>query len=145
MTGFNKILCPVEFEGNCAAALHLASRLVVAGGVLYLLHVVPEVERPGFEHYPPTMELAHECLETFADEHLPGEFPRELLVRLGDPAEIITATADQFGVDLVVMATHGHRGIARVILGSVAEQVLRRARQPVLTLRSAATPQPWSA
>jgi nucleotide-binding universal stress UspA family protein len=142
---FKTILCPVDFDGNSAAALRFACRLLEPEGTLYLLHIVPEVEQAGFERYPPTMELAHECLETFAREQVADETKRELLVRAGDPPGIIVSTADELAVDLIVMATHGHKGLVRFVLGSVAERVLREARHPVLTLRPSASMQPPSA
>lgn len=58
----------------------------------------------------------------------------------GDPAEAILAHAAQGGVDLVVMATHGRRGLARLFLGSVAQRVVARAHCPVLTLHPGEAP-----
>ena len=60
------------------------------------------------------------------------------LVRFGDPAEEITELARSANVDIVAMATHGQTGLRHLLLGSVAERVVRTAPCPVLTLR----PQP---
>ena len=57
----------------------------------------------------------------------------------GDPAGVITETAAETDADLIVMGTHGRTGFTRLIMGSVAEEVLRRAPCPVLTVRGAAT------
>lgn len=54
------------------------------------------------------------------------------LVEVGDPAEEIVRSAARLGADLIVTGTHGRRGLAHVLLGSVAETVLRRAPCPVL-------------
>jgi nucleotide-binding universal stress UspA family protein len=59
------------------------------------------------------------------------------LLRNGDPRDEILATAKRAGADLIVMGTHGRRGLARALLGSVAEAVVRTAECPVLTVRSA--------
>lgn len=71
---------------------------------------------------------------------LAAAYPRFLqagsaLLRQGDPREVIPATALELGADLIVMGTHGRRGISRWMLGSVAESVVRTARCPVLLVR----------
>jgi nucleotide-binding universal stress UspA family protein len=142
---FEKILCPVEFEQNSAAALRFAGKLADPDSRLYLLHVLPEGVRPGTELPPSTLELARECLENFALEQPAGDVKLELLVRSGDPADIIVKVANELMADIIVMATHGHKGFARLLLGSVAERVVREARPPVLTLRPEITVQPKSA
>lgn len=57
-------------------------------------------------------------------------------LREGDAAAEILQVADEVGADLIVLGTHGRTGLGRVLMGSVAEAVLRRARCPVLTLKS---------
>jgi nucleotide-binding universal stress UspA family protein len=57
------------------------------------------------------------------------------VVRTGDPAEEISATADEYGVAAVIMATHGRTGLARLALGSVAEAVVHRSTVPAVLLR----------
>jgi universal stress protein A len=145
MFNFTKILCPVDFDQNSAAALHFACKLLELGGTLYLLHVVPQADRPGFEQYPPISELAQENLDNFARNQIGDQLVRKLIVRAGDPAAVTIRLAEELGVDLIVMATHGHKGLVRVVLGSVAERVLRDAKCPVLTLRPAPSLQPPSA
>jgi universal stress protein A len=144
-TKFEKILCPVEFEQNSAAALRFAGELAAPDSRLYLLHVIPEGARPGAEPLPSTLELARECLENFAREQPAGDVKPELLVRIGDPAEVIVRVAIELMLNIIVMATHGHKGFARLLLGSVAERVVREARPPVLTLRPEIAVQPKSA
>lgn len=58
------------------------------------------------------------------------------LIKLGVSYEEITREADAFGADLIVMASHGHSGLAHAILGSVTERVLRLAHCPVLVVRN---------
>jgi universal stress protein A len=145
MFNLTKILCPVDFDQNSAAALRFDCKLLELGGTLYLLHVVPEPDRPGFEQYPPISQLAQENLDNFARKQIGDQIVHKLLIRAGDPAAITVRLADELGADLIVMATHGHKGLVRIVLGSVAERVLRDAKCPVLTLRPAAFLQPTSA
>ena len=56
-------------------------------------------------------------------------------VRFGDPASEIVAAARQHGADLIALATHGRTGLRQLLMGSVAERVLRRAPLPVLVMR----------
>ena len=58
------------------------------------------------------------------------------LSRRGRPAETILAVAEELDPELLVVGTHGRRGVRRLLLGSVAEEVVRRARVPVVTLRT---------
>jgi len=57
------------------------------------------------------------------------------LVASGDPVSVIVDTATQFAIDMIVMTTHGRRGVSRMLLGSVTERVVRSAPCPVLTVR----------
>jgi nucleotide-binding universal stress UspA family protein len=62
-----------------------------------------------------------------------GTFAKPIL-KSGDPVDIINETAAEVGADLIVMTTHGRTGVARWLLGSVAESVVRTATVPVLTI-----------
>jgi nucleotide-binding universal stress UspA family protein len=59
----------------------------------------------------------------------------QVLTKAGDPRDMINRTAQELGIDLIVMGTHGRRGITRALLGSVAETVVRSAPCAVLTVR----------
>jgi nucleotide-binding universal stress UspA family protein len=63
-------------------------------------------------------------------------------LRQGKPAEEILRAAEERHCDFIVLGTHGRSGLGRVIMGSVAETVLRRAACPVITVRSGASPKP---
>ncbi len=69
-----------------------------------------------------------------AERH--AHVPVRAVVRVGDPASEIVEWADEEGCDLVVVGTHGRSGIPRLILGSVAERVVRQAHVPVLVARN---------
>jgi nucleotide-binding universal stress UspA family protein len=59
----------------------------------------------------------------------------QVMVRTGDARDVINETASELGIDLVIMGTHGRRGLSRALLGSVAETVVRTAPCAVLTVR----------
>ena len=59
----------------------------------------------------------------------------QILLKTGDARDAIDQTAAEIGADLIVMGTHGRRGVSRALLGSVAETVVRTAPCPVLTIR----------
>jgi nucleotide-binding universal stress UspA family protein len=61
--------------------------------------------------------------------------PMTSLLRQADPREAITGAAKELGAELVIMGTHGRRGLARALIGSVAEGVVRTSSVPVLTVR----------
>jgi len=136
---FNKILCPVSFDRNSTAALKFAHELADPDdSTLYLLHIVsePRIEPIMLEPNPVLSEgIAERELENLVQQHLASSTSHRIIIRRGDPALVIVTVAEEFNVDLIVMPTHGHMGIERMILGSVAERVVREAKRPVLTIR----------
>ncbi len=133
-------MCPIDFDRNSLAALDYARDLAKQqDATLHVLHVVfiPMVS-PGFpgEPYPVVSEEPSKLeLQEIAREHLDGKVRYQIETRSGRPAEIINQAAEDLGVDLIVMATHGRTGVTRLVLGSVAEHLVRGARRPVLTIR----------
>jgi nucleotide-binding universal stress UspA family protein len=75
-------------------------------------------------------------LEELASSLKVTQIPVESRLRGGNPADSILDSAQTLPCDLIVMGTHGRRGISHALSGSVAEAVLRKARCPVLTVRS---------
>jgi universal stress protein A len=141
---FKKILCPVDFDENSMAALDYACRLAVENeAVVYVLHAIfVPVTSPGLplEQYPPVSEgPARMELEKVGREHLYGKVRYEILARSGKPADVVMKAADDIDADLIVMSTHGRKGITRLVLGSVAEGVVRESKRPVLTIRPSTT------
>ncbi len=136
---FNKILCPIGFDRNSVAALTFAHELADPDkSTLYLLHVVtaPRMESIMLEPNPVLSEgIAERELEKFVQQNLTPSTSYQIITRRGDPSAMIVAVADELNVDLIVMPTHGDKGIESKILGSVAERVVREARRPVLTIR----------
>jgi len=135
---FNKILCPIGFDRNSVAALKYARELADEDrSTLYLLHVVsaPGMEPIMLQPNPVLSEgIAERELQKLVEQHLTSSASYRIMTRRGDPASVIVTVAEELNVDLIVMPTHGHRGVERMILGSVAERVVREARWPVLTI-----------
>lgn len=125
-------------EGATRAALELAARLDAR---VHLLHAysVP-VLGPGLteEWYSAmTAELesgALRGLDEALQRHKTAGVNVQGLIKRGDPRDAIVEAAEELGADLIVMGTHGRRGVARALLGSVAEWVVRHASCPVLTV-----------
>ena len=139
----NKILVPVDFSEGSDLALDWATVLARdTGATLLLVHVeaIPLTDAGGGEFIyavpePPTQELA-ERLEKVLPKDPQVPFLHRMLT--GDPARSILRTAESEDVDLIVMGTHGRRGLSRLLMGSVAEEVVRKAPCPVLTVKQPA-------
>jgi len=142
MLRFKKILCPVDFDQNSLLALRLATELAKErGAVLRLLHVVavplaPEVALP----FGRMESDARIKLERLAHRRVNREVRHEVVIMMGNPGVEVLQAAKRWGADVIVMATHGRKGLRHLVLGSVAEQVLREAPCPVLTVSAKTLP-----
>lgn len=132
------IICPVDFSDASHAALDLASKLARENDAkIYIVHVEENaaVAHPGlFGGLPPINCPTRQKLNAILPTATEVLFEHDLL--FGDPAEAITDFAKRKNADLIVMGTHGNTGVLRVLLGSVAEAVVRTATIPVLTLKA---------
>jgi universal stress protein A len=135
---FRRILCPVDFDQNSPMALRFACDLAreERNATLDVLHVVaippgPEVAIP----FDKLEGKAKARLQRMVRQKIDGKVPYQLHIRTGDPGTEVIRTAEQIGADLIIMVTHGRRGLGRFLLGSVAEKVAREAPCPVLTIR----------
>lgn len=144
----SRILVPVDFSAPSEHALRyareLASRL---GASLHLLHVVEDPAAAGAwsaESMPPDLaELRTELvadaerrLLVYRSEAERAQVPVVTAARIGLTSHTIVDYATALNIDLVVMGTHGRTGVAHLVMGSVAERVLRHAPCPVLTVRA---------
>jgi universal stress protein A len=136
---FKTIICPVAFDRASSFAVELAGELADPyRSTVYLLHVVSasRMETILREPHPiMTEEIASKELEMLARRYLESKVQHRLVVRTGDPSTTIVAAAEELGADLIVMATHSGRELTQLIFGSVAERVIKEAKQPVLTIR----------
>ena len=135
------ILCPTDFSASSDEALtHASSLASQSGAQLYLLHVtqLPVPYTDGIPVYSPYAEQVAQDENTLKGVTVPdAKVKCERHHRIGDPAPEILDFAKEHNVDLIVMGTHGRKGLTRLLLGSVAEQVVRKATCPVLTYRVA--------
>ncbi len=144
------ILAATDFSETAERAAALAGILALRFSAdLHLLHVVvldeysnlDEGGRDQLEQLQATSEeRRRELLEKSSGNHDVSVTP--ILVRGIDPDEVIVETASDLGCDLIVMGTHGRRGLSHLFLGSVAERVVRTSPAPVLTLRADAVVEP---
>lgn len=147
MDGYRRILCPVDTSA-CSKrafgeALSLAERFDGSVVVLHVYHVPANVQ-PSVLVWAavgprPLWELAEEQarteLETFLEEwSLEARRRTQTVIEAGDPASAIVERARRGSHDLVVMGTHGRTGAERLVIGSVAERVVRLAPCPVLVV-----------
>lgn len=136
---YKRILCPVDFDSNSIQAIAEARALARSGkGKLCLLHVIQinPLATEGFvlsELIESQEKHAREQLEQIAGEGMAG-VECEIVIERGNPADVILTVEKTLPSDLVVMATHGRRGLTRLVLGSVAERVVRESITPVLTV-----------
>ena len=145
---FRHILVATDFSESSALAADMAVGLALKFGArLTLVHVhQPPIPWDGAGLNYPMVSLpdVREIVSKLLDEEharLRARWPNtEAILVTGSPWEEIVHLAEQRGVDLVVMGTHGRRGISRALLGSVAERVLRMSKAPVLTLRAPEAP-----
>ncbi|MGD2114446.1 MAG: universal stress protein [Acidobacteriota bacterium] len=140
------IMVPTDFSLDAEAALDTTERalsLVEAETRVLLLHVfhVPAEYRsygPAGSFFEFTEELSQTLEERMGELARPFRdrgLTVETLVAEGIPAEVVVRTAEEHGVDLIAMGTHGRSGLAHLLLGSTAERVVQHAGCPVLTVR----------
>jgi len=140
-----RILVATDFSDASKAALVYGRELAhTFGARLDVLHVVPNLAKYyAAESYTATFPEIEEGMEEAAqrevdllltdeDRRLGG---RAMLRTLESPADGITRHAREVNIDLIVMGTHGRGGVSHLLLGSVAERVVRSAPCPVLTVR----------
>jgi universal stress protein A len=142
---FHRILCPIDFSEHSLVALGVAAKIALQNDAkLYLLNVAPlPAGEAGFQPvrmdpYPDVGKERQEQLAKLGHELLPASVRYETLVIRGDPAERVLEAARGLEIDLIVMSTHGRKGLGHLVLGSVAERVVRESQIPVLTAHSKA-------
>jgi len=143
---YKRILVPVDGSPTSIRGLDEAIGLAkLGGGSVRLVHVLDRVVFPGGETYTVDVfgllrEAGERILQkmkahaaaagidasTFLSEVLPGRV-----------CDVVVEQAKQFGADLIVLGTHGRRGVSRLLVGSDAEQIVRVAPVPVLLVREA--------
>lgn len=146
MATYSKILTPVDFSEYSREALRHAAELARQyGAELHLLHVL--------EPWPPAASVTSDAYPMFHEYVLQAHaHAKASLADLGVPSSVITPVkrvtrsghvereilkyADEEGVDLIVLGTQGRTGLSHLVMGSVAEKVIRLAPCPVLVVRA---------
>lgn len=146
MNSIKKILCPLDLTGYSKdVAAYAADIAKTFEAEVVVMNVIPFMED---EIYVRVRD-AHRTLREFAEkltlssEELLNDIMRECFADIkvtqkiteGDPAKEILNMSNEIGADLIIMGTHGKKGMDRLLFGSVAEKVVRNSEIPVLTMR----------
>lgn len=144
------ILLPLDLSEHSRAALPAAQSLATTFGArLHLLHVVEDVPLPPAYGIPPTASPSSPTnMEAHAEQALDQVVPEtedlgiQTVTHLGAGIVVpeIVRVVEEQDIDLIVMSSHGRTGLARVLMGSVTEEVLRKAPCPVFVARAFAPP-----
>jgi len=140
-----KILVPVDFSSSSNKAFLFAREMVKCWeGELHLVHILDTDFLSGAVHI--TIEPLDESVAKwkkraedklkaiYHDEEGP-ELTGEIHIRDGKPHEEILKLADELEVGMIVIGSHGRKGLERAIFGSVAEKVTRMAKTPILVIK----------
>jgi len=141
---FRQIVLPTDGSEGVGQAIQAA--VAVAEKFDARVHVLFVAEPPRFHEYGASVALTNimQSLQEAGRQILDDTAERirnkglasvETALRQGHPAEEIIGYAEENGADLIVMGTHGRRGINRMLLGSVTEEVVRCSHVPIMTVR----------
>ncbi|MDY6954430.1 MAG: universal stress protein [Thermodesulfobacteriota bacterium] len=149
MTDIKKILFPYDLsESGGEIVPYLLSVAEAYNSEVYLLHVVDDLGKWGKAYIPhPSMDAfqaeaskaAETAMDDICEKELKGYSKLERRVVSGDPIGEILKTIASEDIDLVIMGTHGRRGLEHMLMGSVAENVVKRSSVPVMTIHSRST------
>lgn len=137
------ILVPIDFSANAEQALDYAVELGRKLGAK--VHLVNAIGLPLVASPELGLPYSVQMLDNMTVENKKGldelaaaraDTVGQTIVRNGDARDVILHAAEEVRADLIVMGTHGRRGISRALLGSVAESIVRTSPVPVLTIRS---------
>lgn len=139
-----KIVVPVDFSENANRVLaygaFMAAKFDAEMTVLFVAQTFQDYSE-FFEPHMPIIQFeedlvasARERMRTFLEENLGKGIKHQGVVLAGDVAETILAYIKEHNVDMVVMGTHGYKGLEKVLFGSIAEKVVKMSSCPVLTV-----------
>ena len=138
-----KVLVPTDFSDCSAKAVQYAISFASQfNAKLYVAHVVNaytegavygEVYFPVYEEE--FVKSSDKMLHRLKDEEVPNDVTVELITRSGNPVVEVCELAKKEDIDLIVISTHGYTGVRHLLLGSVAENLVRHAPCPVLVVR----------
>ncbi|MEZ6097028.1 MAG: universal stress protein [Pirellulaceae bacterium] len=136
---YQRILCPVDLSEFSREAIKVASSMAKAGDgkVIFLFVAMPELPHSAGAAISEVDHVIEEQRHEF-DQVKPtidGVECEHVLIR-GEPIHVIVDYVKENDIDLVVMPTHGRSGLLRLLMGSVAEHVVRKAPCPVLVIKT---------
>lgn len=133
------VVVPVDFSTESLEAVDVALDLVDEPAHLRVVHVLRDVSTAELEEMweQPDQQDAHDQAHQMLREKLSDAKYQgiEFEVIFGDPGESITDCASRHAAELIVIPSHGRTGLKRLLIGSVAERVVRLSHCPVLVLR----------
>jgi len=137
-----KILVPVDFSEHSQKALRYALAFATQfDAEVTLVHIVEQMVYPGDWMYPPlavtdfATEKREQMIERLRALDAGSGVKTQHMVRLGRAWQEVIEIAREQKTDLIILATHGYTGLKHVLLGSVAEKIVRHAPCPVLSVR----------
>jgi len=143
MFKIHAILCPVDFSDASRKAVQYAKEFASSmGSRVHLLNVVeprPMAVDITMNYIPLEEDLQHaakEDLQLVLQEFQQAGLKVDSSIEIGNPADVILDKSRELDVNLVIMGSHGKKGLSRLIMGSVAETVVRKANCPVLIVKA---------
>ena len=144
MAKLQKIVCALDLSEHRKLVAEYATMLAkMSGASIVAVYAAPTLTQYTGFHVPPNtidsfvgeiVSGAEKAMTDFVTEHFP-EVQVKAEVVVGYAAEEILSLAENEDADLIVMGTHGRKGIDRILFGSVAEKVVKNSSRPVLTIR----------
>ncbi len=139
LVSMERVLVPVDFSDEAFKAQEDALASVSEPSCLHLIHVLPRLNPgdPGVTwHTVDDQSRVEHVTQNFRERYPGAEYDQvHLHVSVGDAATEITHYAKENQISLIVIPSHGRTGMSRLLMGSVAERVVRLAPCPVLVLR----------
>jgi nucleotide-binding universal stress UspA family protein len=138
LPSFQRILLATDFSAQSAAAAPFAALLAdYYDSEIFATYIIPAESKParGMESEPEqSEESAQAQMQRFLAEHLHTDAPRHTIIARGVVWDALADVIQKQGIDLVVLGTHGRRGLGKLMLGSVAEHIFQMAPCPVLSI-----------
>ena len=149
ITSVQKVVVPIDFSENsrliAESAVFVAGKFGAAVYLIFVVHnfedysgfLMPQMAMPKLEH--DLMEGAEQKMADFAGEietlcQECGVSSVQWRVINGDIGEGVVEFANEIGCDMIIMGTHGYKGLEKIVFGSIADKVVRSASCPVLTI-----------
>ena len=141
MNGFQAktVVVPVDFSNESLASVGTALQFASSPSDVHVVHVIPELNLAEagviWQEIDDTARSQH-AVEALRKELSAEEYAQvQIDVEVGDPGHRVADFAKRVGADLIVMPSHGRTGLSHMLLGSVAERVVRLSHCPVLVMR----------